>query len=232
MLIFNETKTDRAYRLIKQMIISGEINASSLMSEHALAKKLEVSRTPVREAMLRLSNEGFVRSYSRRGTLLKEISITEVNDLFDLRLAIEEFLLSRVAPLLSVQHWQQINLYMQQMAKACADMDLPQYLAIDIKFHNFFAMVYGSKSLQNSLKKTQEQFTVFGLKIIRDKTHVEESMHGHREIVAALKAGNSEAARIAIRNHIEFGRSQVMSIPRNTSAPDHFQLSGNGDTAR
>lgn len=206
-----ETKTMRAYRIIKEMILQGEVGTESMLSEHALAEQLEMSRTPVREAVQRLTHEGLVKSFSRKGTMLTDISISDATEIFEFRMAIEEFIISRLAQRLTPTHWRRIDELMAGMQQACDEMDLSRYLAIDAQFHDCFAEAYGNELIRRNLRSVRERFVAVGALIVKDNPTLKESMAGHYRIVEALRHGTWEEALAAMREHLQFGKSTLLS---------------------
>src|SRR5262249_10586933 len=84
-----ESAATRAYRATKDLILSGEIPPGSLLSEGEIADRLAVSRTPVREAFLRLETEDLLRLVPKRGAVVVPVPLTEAADVLDVRYALE-----------------------------------------------------------------------------------------------------------------------------------------------
>lgn len=90
-----QSKTDFAYKIIKEKILSGELPPPAPISEEALQTELKISRTPIREALRALRKEGFVEIYPRKGILVAPISLDLLKDIYDVRLAIEPIVARR-----------------------------------------------------------------------------------------------------------------------------------------
>ncbi|MEA4932603.1 MAG: GntR family transcriptional regulator [Lawsonibacter sp.] len=90
-----QSKTDYAYKIIKEKILSGEMAPASSISEETLQAELKISRTPIREALRTLKKESFVEIYPRKGIIVAPISLDLLRDIYDVRLAIEPIVTSR-----------------------------------------------------------------------------------------------------------------------------------------
>lgn len=90
-----QSKTDFAYKVIKEKILSGELPPPTTISEEALQAELKISRTPIREALRTLRKEGFVEIYPRKGIIVAPISLDLLKDIYDVRLAIEPIVARR-----------------------------------------------------------------------------------------------------------------------------------------
>ena len=91
------TKRDIAYKRIKEMILQGDLTSEFTPSEKSLGDELGMSRTPVREALQRLVMEGFMKGFSRKGSMVNEISIVEAVEIVELRMAVEEFVIQNLS---------------------------------------------------------------------------------------------------------------------------------------
>ena len=80
------SKADEAYNIIKNKIINLELRPLSDLSEEAFQRELGISRTPIREAIQRLAKEGFVRIYSRKATIVSDITLDLINSVYEVRL--------------------------------------------------------------------------------------------------------------------------------------------------
>ena len=84
---------EKVYEILKEMIISGKLKYNERIEEDALATSLEVSRTPVREAINKLEQEGWINIVPRRGMFVSNVSLKEINDIFQVRLNLEPIIL-------------------------------------------------------------------------------------------------------------------------------------------
>ena len=98
-----EKKKDQAYESIRTLVLQRGASDSFVISENSLAAELNMSRTPIREALQRLQMEGFIEIHPHRGIVIPEVSVIEVNETFALRMAIEEFVIKEIIPFMTEQ---------------------------------------------------------------------------------------------------------------------------------
>ena len=84
---------DKAYRELKRAIVTGEYGSNSVLYESAISKTLGTSRTPVREAFMRLTEEGLVKNLPNHGYIVTAITIKEIEEIFELRLCLEKYVI-------------------------------------------------------------------------------------------------------------------------------------------
>ena len=114
-----KTKRDLAYEEIKKLILSGKLSNDMSISENVLAKMLGMSRTPVRDALRRLEMDGFVRIIPNQGVVIREVSINEVKEIYDMRIALEEFVTKELADMLSDKDFSNLEKILKKQEEAC-----------------------------------------------------------------------------------------------------------------
>ena len=85
-----ETLSDKAYRFIRNSIISGDVKGGELLTEKSIGEQLNMSRTPVKRALTRLEQEGYLKSVDGVGTIVLELSLKDLSDIYEVRIAIEK----------------------------------------------------------------------------------------------------------------------------------------------
>ena len=152
------TKSDIAYQRIKEMILRGQINQNSNFSEKKLAETLGMSRTPVREGLQKLIHEGFLRSWSRRGAMVSEFSITEALEIIDFRMAMEEHLIANIDRPLDDEAYARLTGLIDGQRSMVARGDSAAFLASDLTFHDELASIYGNQMIRSTLLSVRERF--------------------------------------------------------------------------
>lgn len=203
-------KKDQAYQIIKKMILSKELAGRDYISENNLAQKLDMSRTPVREALLRLQSEGFVSVVPNRGAMINEVSVIEAREIYDMRMAIEEFVVRNVADRLSPEHFEKLDRLLEDQERACKKGDLDGYLHADSEFHDFFLNLYGNKTILEAIIQVRQRFYTVGVSVLTTQKDIEASLEYHREIVRALKEKDTEAAVRVTHDHLKFGKANLI----------------------
>lgn len=194
---------DRAYRHVKTGLLDGTYPDGHLLSEGEIATALNMSRTPVREAFLRLQTEGFLRLYPKRGALVVPVSPTEARALLEARLALESFAIDRLA----TQGHTAVTDVGEELAahRACdaAGLTDAEMHEVDRDFHAHLVSASGNPvvaDLYNALRDRQLRITSTA------RTHEPAKRarvtHQHGEIATALCHGNPELAKTRLRQHL------------------------------
>lgn len=198
------SKSDYAYQMIKSKILSGELPPLSDIAEDKLQTELGVSRTPIREAVQKLSKEGFVYIYARKGTIVSGINVEMIQSVYEARLLNEPYL-SRVVCEDVPEEW---LLHMKN-----ALMNSPHDIS-ELEYRNYYI------NLDNELHSTilsycKNQFLKEALGVVCDHSHririrtsrrneeYDRSIREHIAIVDAFLERNPEKVEQTTRSHIE-----------------------------
>nr|WP_321500861.1 GntR family transcriptional regulator [uncultured Dethiosulfovibrio sp.] len=203
-------KKDQAYQAIKRMILSKEITEDHCLSENSLAQMLDMSRTPVREALLKLQSEGFVTVIPNRGAVINTVSVVEAREIYDMRMAIEEFVVRNLADKLTEDHFRTLDRLIAEQERACAAGDLDGYLKADSRFHDFFLQLYGNRAILEAILQVRQRFHTVGVSVLTTQKDIETSLDYHKEIVQALKDEDVERAVRTTHDHLKFGKTNLL----------------------
>jgi DNA-binding GntR family transcriptional regulator len=194
---------DRAYAFAKERILDGSFEGGQLITEGEVADGAGMSRTPVREAFLRLEAEGLLKLYPKRGALVVPVSITEVTSVMQTRLVVERWALEQVILRDLDLTAAMVAVITQQEALAAAGDGLG-FVEADREFHRLFVVAAGNPillQLHDSLRDRQERMGMTALG--RDAHRVNEIIGEHREIAAATDARHPTRALELIDRHLE-----------------------------
>ncbi|MEA3284175.1 MAG: GntR family transcriptional regulator [Synergistota bacterium] len=203
-------KKDLAYKAIKQMIMDKELTEEHYVSENNLAKKLDMSRTPVREALLRLQSEGFINIIPNKGAVVSNVSVVIAKEFYDMRMAIEEFVVRNVADRLTQEHLEHMDLLLKEQEKACEKGDLDGYLRADSEFHDYFLLIYENQTIWDAILQVRQRFHAVGVNVLSTQKDIWASLAYHKEIVDALKQGDVERAVQVTHDHLKFGKANLI----------------------
>ncbi len=197
-----------AYQSIKKSILAGDLEHDVRLTEEALSQRLGISKSPIREALNSLQNEGLIRIEPRRGAYLRQFSVKEVADLYDLREVLETYAVStaKVTPQLIAELNRSINRTSQLLKMD----DKIGHIEEDARFHGAIAKATENQELCRVLSNIQNQIWLF-----RCKTYDLSSStapKAHKAILEALEEGNSTKAQAAMRHHISLVRSRLIAF--------------------
>src|SRR4051794_31694609 len=163
---------DRAYRHTKARILDGSLPGGDLITEGQVADTLAMSRTPVREAFLRLEAEGLLRLYPQRGALVVPVSPEEVRAVMEARLVLEQFAAGKVARLEAARRgtaFDRLDAELQRQRRLGPQPDLDAFLDADRAFHTIIMETAGNPILRDVHTSLRDrQMRMIGQSPIRD----------------------------------------------------------------
>ncbi|MGE5509357.1 MAG: GntR family transcriptional regulator [Chitinophagales bacterium] len=200
-----------AYEQLKERIISCQLMPGFVLSEQALAEELGMSRTPVREALVQLAQDSLVKISPRRGAFVAELSIQDIAEIFELREALETWVVRKIAGSVPVSRLEEFQAAFQRLAKG--DLYQPGgYIEADEEFHRFLVLQAGNRRCETLFKNLQDQNQRIRILSTRQPGRLAETQTEHLAIVEALSQGNSEAAAAAMATHIRNARVAAMRL--------------------
>jgi DNA-binding GntR family transcriptional regulator len=207
-----ENLSARVYNQIKQLILCNEIMPGQKLHHQELSERLGVSRTPVREALTRLVQEGYVSFLPNRGFTCKEIRIQEAEELYDLREALEAFAVEKAIAKLTQASLDQLRKKMSSYGRDVQKRFTRERLVYDQDVHMQIIRLAGNETLTNTLSHVFERIVLKrrtdGLyDPARGLTAHEE----HMRLLHAMQQRNVSAAVAIIREHIQAGKKNVMA---------------------
>lgn len=202
----------RAYEEIRRRILDGELLPSSPLSEHQLAAALELSRTPVREALKRLEKEGLVRSIPSRGTFIAELSAQDILEIYQIRERLEG-LAARIAAAQMAPA--EIAALEQDVALADAvagEGRVAALLQSDIRFHTRIIQATHNRRLGAILAMLDDQMHRVRAILPRSPEAVEAAQRDHRAIIERIRARDGNGAEEAMREHLRLSCERAMRL--------------------
>jgi DNA-binding GntR family transcriptional regulator len=212
---------DRALDYVKSQILSGAFRGGELISEGEVANALDMSRTPVREAFLRLEAEGLLRLYPQRGALVVPVSPEEIRAVIEARLVLEQFAAEKVIrrdPHIRAETADALAEELVRQRRAGDTANLPEFLDADRLFHATLL-----DSAQNSIlgavyaSLRDRQVRMIGESALRDPRRVDTILAEHERIAAAVRNGDVEEALEAIRVHLT-GTAHALGLALDTGS--------------
>lgn len=209
-----------AYSQIKEAILNGTLEAGSQTSVPALSDALGVSRTPVREALTELANEGLVSFERNRGVRISALDGYDVEEIFDLRILLEVPATYRMVQFLGSRR-DEFVLELKREYEAMQDNidDEPTFMEHDSMFHKIILDHSGNKRLSSFVQELRDQVRSLGLSTVGHSRSLGEVLEEHKLILAAVEAGDAEMARFEMERHIRHTRDLLINqaINRKTA---------------
>ncbi|OBG62366.1 GntR family transcriptional regulator [Mycobacterium sp. E3339] len=200
------TAKDRALDYVKTRVLTGAFPGGELISEGDVATALGMSRTPVREAFLRLEAEGLLRLYPQRGALVVPVSPDEVRSVMEARLVLEQFAATKVVgrgPATCAAVFEKMSAELRRQREAVDRSDWPEFLDADRAFHAITLTESGNTILSGFYASLRDrQMRMIGESALRDPDRVAAILDEHREIAEALRDGDGQRALRAVQTHL------------------------------
>jgi DNA-binding GntR family transcriptional regulator len=203
---------DWACETIKKMILNAEVEAGEQLHIETLSEQMGISRTPIREALLRLESEGLVRSASRVGFFVQEVTKQDLNELFELREILESYAAAKAAPLIRDEEIEIIGNLQNQAVKAVQSGNLKRFIETDIALHSLILNNSKNQRLMKMLESIKDLTYRERILSLRSARNVEESLKEHQKIFEALKRRDGNLAGQMMREHISAIKERLLSF--------------------
>lgn len=193
--------TDRVYEELRRAIVAGELRPGSLYSVVEISNQLGVSRTPVREALLRFAANGMVRFERSRGVRILEVSLDDIKEIYGLRLMLEVPSAYRAATAISEEDLAVMTEAFEGMRRACELGDEPLFQRHDPVFHEAILRGAGNQRVVDAVAKTRSQMHARGLSTTRTRS-LDDILAVHEPIFRAVRDRDPVAAAEAVHAHL------------------------------
>lgn len=197
---------DLAYREVKELILSGELPGGELISEGEIATRMGSSRTPVREAFLRLAAEGWMRLYPKRGALIVPVADGEAESVVDARLLVEVHAVEAIASNTWARDALMVTLrenLERQREFVLTGGGAVQFSVLDADFHRAVVRAGGNPLLEtfyDGLRERQRRMTAHSL--TRDPEQLAKIVADHTRLADLVGAGDAPGFASAVRRHM------------------------------
>lgn len=198
----NMAAIDRAYAFAKERILDGRFAGGELITEGDVAAPVGVSRTPVREAFLRLESEGLLRLYPKRGALVVPVSASEVQSVMETRLVVERFAIDKVIAARTDLR-RELTDALDRQQRLAARTDPRRFIEADREFHRLFVAAAGNPillALHDSLRDRQSRMGLAA--VARDAERTSTILAEHRELADAVLARDASLATELLTRHL------------------------------
>ncbi len=212
------TLSQRVYQALKRDIITGQYQPGEALSEKALAKRYRGSRTPVREAAVRLQQEHLMRIVANRGYFITQITIQWVNEIYEFRAAVE----GASADVAAQKNWDQAALdRLAQLARTEHKVDdrasYVRFIEADTEFHNSIARLTRNPLLIGAVADMRSHMERIMYASIDAGYYGELPVSEHRGIVEAIQNRDAGLARQRMCDHIYISKDKVLRLASGNS---------------
>lgn len=201
---------DVVFNTLRHAILKGELEPGERLMEIALAQKLGVSRTPIREAIRKLELEGLVVMVPRKGAEVADITEKDLRDVLEVRTALEELSIELAMKNMTDGDYENLKKASEGFAKDSEGDDLIKIAEADVAFHEIIYMATGNKRLIQMINNLREQMYRYRLEYIKDKSTHARLVEEHEKIIEAMQKQDVNAAKAAIKLHVENQEENIL----------------------
>ncbi len=203
---------DQIYPLVRRMILTGVIKPGDVIDEKAIAAQLNVSRTPVREAVKKLSDENLVEVVAQSGTRAARMNAKEIEEAFLIRRALEAESAAQAAMRMNQAHADRLEDILMLHSRALERKKYVESIECDDDFHRYIAEISDLPRLWRAIEISKAQLDRCRHMMVPRAGQAEITLEKHRLIITALKSGNPEIAALAMRDHLETAYRSTVAV--------------------
>jgi len=210
---------ERAYSELRSRILRNDYPPGMFLAERQLAAQLGMSKTPVKAALERLAQEGFINVSPQQGIVVRDLTFEEIADLYQIRLALEGFVLRSVSGAMTADQIQQLTHNLEQQALNEADSECLRAAELDARFHLMFSEFLGNQEIIRVMTQLVDKTHRVITRVFRaHSSRARSSLAEHQEIARSAIEGEGAKAATLLEKHLERGRRLILDPRRSDYA--------------
>lgn len=203
---------EQIYPMVRTLILTGVIRPGDVIDEKAIAAQLQVSRTPVREAVKRLSDEHLVEVIAQSATRAAKIDRQEIEESFLIRRALEMESAAQAATRMNQDHADSLAGILIQHSRAVERRHFIEAIDCDDQFHRHITAISNLPRLWSTIEISKAQLDRCRHLMLPRDGQAEATLEQHREIIRALNSGSPDKAREAMREHLDAAYRSTVAV--------------------
>lgn len=202
---------DVAYKKIKESILNERLLPGQFLSEKTLTDYLNMSKTPVKSALVILENEGFVTISSKQGIIINELSISKISDIYDLRTALETYVCSRLIDTITKEQIEKLQQNLYVTNEYVKKLDIENFAKLDHAFHLLLCEFINNKEIYRILWNYQDHLFRITIKHLRKSPNrMEIFIKEHKKIYEQLKNNDTQVIN-SIEKHLQNSKKTLLN---------------------
>lgn len=191
------------YDILKEEIINQRYNEEEILNERKISEQLKVSRSPVREALKALEAENWVEYVPYKGIIVKKMDEKDLKNIFQIRTALEVLAVELAVAHNSEGFAARLAQCHERQQRILAKHESQSFIDLDVEFHGILLETADNAVLTAMMCDIRDKIRRFGMKaIFSGDDRYEQSLAEHAAILLAVQAGDSEAAKDKMKNHM------------------------------
>lgn len=204
---------------LERLILSGEITAGAKLNEVMFAELLGVSRGPVREAFRALEATGLVKQEKNQGVFVRQISIEEADEIYEVRGALDELVGRKLAQVITDDQIAELRAHLERMDKEVEQKNVDSYHALNLEFHELLVQMTGNRKLLDTYRRLVNELNLYRRTALAQKGTLPVSTREHHDIVDTIARRDVTAAGDIMRAHVMESRNRMHRAHASTT-PD------------
>lgn len=204
---------------LREAIFNGTLKPRERLMEVQLAQELGVSRTPVREALRKLEQEGFINIIPRKGAYVAELSLKDIEDVFEIRIALEGLAASLCAERITGEELRELERLLLAKEIYIQHQDLQQVVVVDGDFHATLYQGSHNARLKNILENLRDQIQRYRTTSLSFPGRMDISLKEHRQILQAITKGDGAKASLLLQEHLQNTKKTLLEFLRHEQVP-------------
>ena len=202
---------DQTYDIIKNMIIMREIEPGKKINEENIAREIQVSRTPIREALCRLENEGIVKIIPRRGAFVSELTETNVREILLIREVLEGLVVRLAIENMDEKTLEKLRKSLEKVSDLPEkNRDLINYTRSEVDFHSILLSASNNQMLKNMMEIVNAHLQIIRLRTVVIPERAQRTVKEHQQILKAIEKRDAVSAEQLMREHIRSVREVAL----------------------
>ena len=204
-----------AYKALRSAIVNGDLKPGQRLVEQKLSDKMQVSRVPVREAIKKLEQYGFVQRLPVRGIIVKKVSEEDVYEAFGIRAALESYAACQATERVDKEMIAALETILDTARKAVEDGKLEKLMELNAQFHEMVYKAAKSEMLYRLISAFLDFVARYHKPLLNSVSRASASIEGHRAMVDAMRRGDTEEVERIVKAHILEGRDIILKEMRS-----------------
>ncbi|MEN3297716.1 MAG: hypothetical protein V7642_6969 [Burkholderiales bacterium] len=196
---------------LKHLIYTGEIQPGERLNEAALALRMGTSRGPIREAIRILAGSGIVTSVINKGVFVRQISVREMLEIYELRALVFGFAAQRAAEHITDADRREFERLLTQMDEACEAGDGNRYYDLNLEFHALILQLSNNRRAHQAYVDYVNELHLFRRKYFNSPGNLRKSNLEHWQIYEAISSGSEAKAKASAERHVLSGRQRLLA---------------------
>lgn len=198
------------YQILKKEICDGNFPPGQWLQEKELAEKLNVSRSPVREALKQLVDEGLAIEYPNKGVFVKEFTVKDIEEIYEVRILLESYAIKNSVKTITTSNIRELMEILHVLTKQYENNDLASYIETDTQLHQYIITLGGNSIVSDIYRRIYSQSQQFRIYSLTTKRRFDDSVVEHKNIVENICSGNWKEADRINKIHLSLAREEII----------------------